>query len=392
MEKLYLIKIGEIALKSGNRKLFEKKLRRNVLELFDDDADYFGNNGRYFLTVSGHTDREIQNKLAAVFGITGFVPVIRTEKNIDKIGREAVSVTSGILRDDPAKKTFKIESRRSDKGFPLDSYAISCRLGDLILDAFPSLSVDCNKPDFSIHCEIREKALLFSDPSPGPGGLPVGCAGKGTLLLSGGIDSPVAAYLMAKRGMKLDAVYFHTPPFTSEKAKEKVIALAEKLAPRCSGIRLFTVPFTPVQLHIKQICNDEETTLLMRACMMKISEYIGMKQDSQCLVTGEALSQVASQTVESLTFTGSCSNFPVFRPLIGYDKEEIVLIARKIGTFDISIRPYDDCCTVFSPSRPIVKPKFDKIQYAYEQLKIDSLLREAAENAKYRDLPANGRK
>ena len=265
-----------------------------------------------------------------------------------------------------------------------------CRLGDHLLKSFPFLTVDCNNPDFTIHCEVREKAVLYVDPHTGPGGLPVGCAGKGTLLLSGGIDSPAAAYLMAKRGLKLDAVYFHTPPFTSDKAEEKVISLARQLAPYCSGLRLFTVPFTPVQLHIKQNCNEEETTLLMRACMMKISEIIGGNNGSKCLVTGEALSQVASQTVESLTFTGSATVFPVFRPLIGYDKEEIILTARMIGTFDISIQPYDDCCTVFSPKRPIVKPAFNKIQHAYEKLEIENLLQEAAENAQCIYLPPNG--
>ncbi len=376
-------------MKAGNRKLFENRLKRNILKRFDDNAGYFGNNGRFFLTVSGLTDEEIQVRLSTVFGITGFAPVIRTDKTLEAIEKEAAALTAGIIAGDPAKKTFKVEPRRSDKGFPYTSYELACRLGDCIRKSFPSLSVDCRRPDFTIHCEIREKAVMFGDPLPGPGGLPVGCAGKGTLLLSGGIDSPAAAYLMAKRGLKLDAVYFHTPPFTSDEAQEKVVALGKKLSPYCSGIRLYTVPFTPVQLHIKQMAKDEETTLLMRACMMKIAEIIGSRQGSQCLVTGEALSQVASQTVESLTFTGSATDFPVFRPLIGYDKEEIVQIARNIGTFDISIRPYDDCCTVFAPKRPIVRPKFEKMRQAYEQLEITPLLDEAAARSEYIYLSAD---
>lgn len=383
MEKMYLIKIGEIALKTGNRKLFEARLRKNILKRFDENAGYFGNNGRFFLTVPGLSDEEIQVRLSTVFGITGFAPVIRTDKTLEAVEKETAALAAGIIANDPAKKTFKIEPRRSDKGFPYTSYELACRLGDRILKSCPSLSVDCGRPDFTIHCEIREKAIIFGDPLPGPGGLPVGCAGKGTLLLSGGIDSPAAAYLMAKRGLKLDAVYFHTPPFTSDEAQEKVVALGKKLAPYCSGIRLYTVPFTPVQLHIKQKAKDEETTLLTRACMMKIAERIGKQQGSQCLVTGEALSQVASQTVESLTFTGGTADFPVFRPLIGYDKEEIVQIARRIGTFDISIRPYEDCCTVFAPKRPIVRPKLEIMRQAYEQLTISPLLEDAAASAEY---------
>lgn len=383
MEKTFLIKIGEIALKAGNRKAFERQLERNILQKFNSDTRYFGNNGRYFLVTEGYPEKEIKKILSSTFGITGFGPVVRCEKELPVIEREVLNLTGRILEENPGAAAFKIEPRRSDKGFPLSSYELACTLGDAVLSKYPNLSVDCNNPDFTLHCEIRDRTLLFGDTFPGPGGLPVGCAGKGTLLLSGGIDSPIAGYLMAKRGLKLNAVYFHTPPFTSDKTREKVETLVRVLTPYCSGLGLFTVPFTDVQLHIKQNGREKEITLLMRASMMRIAEIIAGKNGSKCLVTGEALSQVASQTVESLTFTGSYPDMPVFRPLIGYDKEEIIDLARKIGTFDISILPYDDCCTVFSPSRPVVRPRFDLLRDAYDKLQIDDLLQEAVENAEY---------
>lgn len=378
---MYLIKIGEIALKAGNRKIFERQLKDNVLKFFPKDTDYFGNNGRFYLSSRRSSNEQVESRLSKVFGITGFAPVWRCGKSMEEIGKTVLALMDNALSKSPGIGSFKIESRRSDKGFPLNSYELSCTLGDLVLNSFPELRVDCSTPDLTVHCEIREKAVVFGDAQPGLGGLPVGSAGRGTLLLSGGIDSPVAGYLMAKRGLHLDAVYFHTPPFTSDKALEKVETLASRLAPYCSGIKLFTVPFTETQLHIKKYSKEEETTLLMRACMMKIAEQIGRKKGSKCLVTGEALSQVASQTVESLTFTGSSTDLPVFRPLIGYDKEEIVKIAREIDTFDTSILPYDDCCTLFSPSRPIVRPKLEKMRSAYEKLAIDDVLSDAAENS-----------
>jgi len=384
MNKMYLIKIGEIGLKGGNRKLFEDQLKENILWRLNDKASFFGNNGRYYLTTEDFSDEKIHEILGSIFGITGFSPAARVNKNIDEIEQQILNLTAQLINNFPSSKTFKIEPRRSDKGFPFSSYEIACRLGDTVIKYYPSLTVDLRQPDFILHCEIREKALIYGNTFPGLGGLPVGCAGTGTLLLSGGIDSPVAGFVMAKRGLKLDAVYSHTPPFTSEEAKRKVEDLAKILSPFCSGIRLHTVPFTDVQLHIKRKAKAGETTLLMRACMMHIADDLARELGSKCIITGEALSQVASQTVESLTYTGSYPSLPVFRPLIGYDKEEIINIAKRIKTFDVSIQPYDDCCTVFSPSKPVVKPNFEKMRRAFDCLQIKHLLTEAAGNTEHR--------
>lgn len=323
---------------------------------------------------------EIEGALSTTFGITGFAPVAVAPKKLPDIEAAALE-TARKIRSRFSGGRFKIEARRSDKGFPLSSYEIACRLGDLLRREFPDLVVDVHEPDWVLHVEIREKALLFGPVSKGPGGLPVGTAGRGTLLLSGGIDSPVAGYRMAKRGLKLGAVYFHTYPFTSDEAREKVITLARTLSPYTVGLDLWIVDFTPLQLKIKEHCGEREITLIMRACMMKIAEAITLREGGQCLITGEALSQVASQTVESMRFTGSIPELPVLRPLVGLDKEEIIDQAHRIGTFDISVLPYDDCCTLFSPDRPLIRPDFDAMREVFEGLPFDGMFEEAASTA-----------
>ena len=289
-------------------------------------------------------------------------------------------MAESLLEQGPGNR-FKIEARRSDKSFFLTSYEIACRLGDVLRARFPELMVDLHHPDWTLNVEIREAAYLYGPETKAPGGLPSGSSGKGLLLLSGGIDSPVAGYLMGKRGLKLDAAYFHTPPFTSEKAKEKVEHLTHILSEYLTGTALHVVPFTETQVRIKERARSEEVTLLMRACMVNIAAIIAEKTGSICLVTGESLGQVASQTPESIRFTGHGTDFPIFRPLIGLDKEQIVSLARKIGTFETSILPYEDCCTLFSPAHPLVRPDYESMVRSFQELEADALLQKAAAEA-----------
>ena len=306
------------------------------------------------------------------------------------IREKALSVAASNIAEGRGT-TFKVESRRTDKSFPLTSYELSRDIGSEVLDAFPELSVDVHKPAWTISLEIREQAYIYGYERKGPGGLPVGTAGRGILLLSGGIDSPVAGYLMAKRGIRLGAVYFHAYPYTSDQAKEKVISLAGLISPYTGRMRLFIVPFTDVQLRIKERAKEEETTLLMRACMMKIADRIARAREALSLVTGENLSQVASQTTESMRFTQSVTDFPVYRPLIGFDKEEIITLAKKIGTFDTSILPFEDCCTIFSPKHPLVHPELDRMKESYLNLDADELLNSAIENTEIITVGSSGR-
>lgn len=378
---LFLIKIGEIALKGENRSFFEARLRRNIRRaLTGIECTVAGGSGRFYLRVRPEDEETARERLARVFGITSFSRTTRAEKTIDAIRSTAVALVAA-QEEHLANTSFKVEARRTDKQFPMRSYDIAAELGGVLLESFPSLKVDVHRPSWVLNVEIREQAYLYLDRSQGPGGLPVGTAGRGMLLLSGGIDSPVAGYLMAKRGLRLSAVYFHAYPYTSEEAREKVVTLARTLAPYLSGVTLYVVPFTDAQMRIKQRGAAEEVTLLMRACMMRIAEQLAARTNSGCLITGESLGQVASQTMESMSFTGGMTTLPVFRPLIGMDKEEIIALARKVGTFETSILPYDDCCTIFSPKHPLIRPQLDRMRNAYEALEIDDLLTQAADGA-----------
>ena len=378
---LYLIKIGEIALKGENRNFFESRLRRNIRRaLAGIECTVSGGSGRFYLRVRPEDGERARERLATVFGITSFSRTTRVEKTNEAIRSTAVALVAE-QEAHLANTSFKVEARRTDKQFPLRSYDIAADLGGLLLESFPSLKVDVHRPSWVLNVEIREQAYLYLDRNQGPGGLPVGTAGKGMLLLSGGIDSPVAGYLMAKRGLRLSAVYFHAYPYTSDEAREKVVTLARTLAPYLSGVTLYVVPFTDPQMRIKQRGAAEEVTLLMRACMMRIAEQLAARTNAGCLVTGESLGQVASQTMESMSFTGGMTRLPVFRPLIGLDKEEIIALARKVGTFETSILPYEDCCTIFSPKHPLIRPQFDRMRSAYEALEIDDLLAQAADGA-----------
>jgi len=295
-----------------------------------------------------------------------------------KVTEAALEVFAQAL-DDRSPRSFKIAARRSDKSFPLDSYGIACSLGSSISEKYPDVPVDVKHPDLVISVEVRDKVYIYGDTQAGPGGLPIGCAGKGILLLSGGIDSPAAGYMMAKRGLCQHAVYFHAYPYTSDEALEKVKVLASVLASYQGSMKLYAIPFTEVQLHIKKQAKANELTLHLRYAMVRAAEKIAEKEHAQCLVTGEALSQVASQTLESINFTNSASSLPVFRPLIGLDKEEIIRLAEHIGTYETSILPYEDCCTIFSPKHPLVKPDRNSMEEAYSKLMLEGLISSAVD-------------
>ena len=380
MDRMYVIKIGEISLKGGNRRVFEKKLVNNIHRQLDGvHVCIHGRAGRFYLEYSGDSSAEIEKieyTLSHVFGVVAFSKTVKVEKNMDDIKKACGDIADQLMsRND--YKSFRITAMRADKSFPLSSYQIACQLGGVVLDRYPHLKVDLKNPDFSITVELRDKAYLNGPDTRGLQGLPTGCAGCGILLLSGGIDSPVAGYMMAKRGLALEAIYFHTYPFTSDKSLNKVIHLAEILSTYMPSIKLHVVNYTPVQTHISEKCYKNESTLLSRSAMMKISHYVCRERNGNSLVTGESLSQVASQTAESLRFTGSSTDYPIFRPLVGMDKEEITAIAKRIGTYDTSILPYDDCCSMFAPEFPLTRPVFEKIKESYDFLKIDDLLPDA---------------
>jgi tRNA uracil 4-sulfurtransferase len=380
MDILFLIKYGEISLKGENKRKFLEQLKKNIkVRTRYTSAHISMKPGRFYLTVPEEYEADIAETLSHTFGITGFSKALKVNKTMDSIEAASISITRDLL--ERGKGTlFKIEVRRTDKSFPCDSYGIVCRLGDTLRAEFPELSVNCTHPDWILNIEIRDAAYLYGDQEKGSGGLPVACAGRGLLLLSGGIDSPVAGYLMAKRGLSVQAVYYHTPPFASEEVKDKVIRLTQILSCYIPYMSLLIVPFTKPQLHIKEKARQEEITLLSRAAMMSIADMLAGNRHAGCLITGESLSQVASQTAESIRFTGSYTTFPVFRPLIGYDKNEIVRIAEQIGTYETSILPYPDCCTLFAPRYPLIKPDFEKMRKSFDALEMGPILDEAVRN------------
>lgn len=380
MNNLYLIKIGEISLKKGNRAQFEKQLRFNIKKKLNSPSKITIQRGRFFLETDENNIQNIQYALSTTPGLVGFSRAVKVKKDIESIKKAALDFATELTKEFPTG-TFKIETRRADKGFKYSSYEISSLVGEYLLDSIHSLKVDVHNPDWTINIEVRDLAYVYGAQEKGAGGLPVGSAGKGMLLLSGGIDSPVAGYLMAKRGLRMDAVYFHAYPYTSDDALEKVKSLAEKIAPFLSGLSLFVVPFTEFQLLLKQKAREEEITLLMRAGMVKIAELISKNRGNICLVTGESLSQVASQTVQSIRYTGSETDLPIFRPLIGMDKEDIIKIAKSIDTFETSILPFEDCCTIFSPKHPLVNPDISKLKNSFTMLEGKELLKEASEKA-----------
>jgi len=387
MNDLWLIKIGEISLKKGNRAYFERILKENINKKVQSyargsslTAKVTNRRGRYYLE-TGIPEKDVVGILESTPGIVGFSKAYRVKKNLEDLAEISIAIASDCLASGIGGK-FKFEVRRTDKSLPLDSYGYARELGGLLLEALPDLTVDVRKPDFVIKVELREAGYVYQMQRKGTGGLPVGTAGRGMLLLSGGIDSPIAGYLMSKRGMKLTAVHFHTPPYTSQEAHDKVVRLAGLIAPWCQGLTLYSVNFTECQLLINKSVNPAATTLHTRACMMQIGEELAKKRHCGALVTGESLGQVASQTMESLSFTNSSVQMPVFRPLIGLDKEEIVVLARKIGTFETSVEPFDDCCTLFSPDKPLTRPDVSEEQAVHDDIDaLDELIEKAAVDA-----------
>lgn len=375
MERLYLLRIGELTLKAGNKKDFEARLRRNILSMLDPDrAELVMKEGRFYLYARASDPERVLRVLARVPGIAAFSEALRTAKAIEAIEEAALLLARGAAaRGD----TFKVECRRSDKSFTLKSYDLACRLGDKILDGVPGLRVDVKKPSWTLNVEIRDKAYLFCADREGQRGLPVSSSGRGLLLLSGGIDSPVAGYQMMKRGLELEAVHFHSYPYTSEEAKRKVLDLAAVLARFQGPIVLHVIPFTETQLLIKKGAREEARTLMLRCAMMEAARLVLAERNLKCLVTGESLGQVASQTVENIRLTGSLTDYPVLRPLIGSDKEEIIRTARRIGSYEISIQPYEDCCVIFSPPHPLLKADFPAERANYGALGLSEAIAKA---------------
>jgi thiamine biosynthesis protein ThiI len=375
---LYLIKYGELQLKGENRGSFERRLCGNIRRALAPGAQLERRHGRLLLR-SGAPEAEVRRALERTFGIVGFSKALQTEKDPERLREAALELARELAAARGGR--FKIEARRSDKSFPLDSYGIACDLGALLRESVPGLVVDLHRPDWVLNVEIRERAYLYGSPCPAPGGLPLGSSGRGLLLLSGGIDSPVAGWLMGKRGLAVDAVYFHTPPYTSEQARSKVVELRRILAEYLRGMRLFVVSLTAAQLRIRERAPLEQSTLLIRACMVRVAERLALREGHGCLITGESLGQVASQTLPALAFTGSMTRLPVLRPLIGMDKEEIVGLARRIGTFDTSILPHADCCSLFAPPHPLVKPDGELMRASFAGLEAEALLEEALQAA-----------
>ena len=379
-DTLFLVKYGEIALKKRNRPAFVKSLKESIrAKLPGREFSVYETFHRVFVRCAAGDAGDIAAALSRTFGVVSFCEAVRTPTAMDAIEKAAEELAAGYLAAGRGTR-FKAEVRRAEKTFPLTSYEIACRVGDLLLRRFPQLTVDVHAPQWTLSIEIREYAYLYGPSTAGPYGLPSGSSGRGLLLLSGGIDSPVAGWMMAKRGMAIDAVYFHSAPFTSEKAREKVETLARTLARWAPGIALHVVHFTPVLARIKERGQEDEVTLLLRACMMRFSTLLASRLGAQCLITGESLGQVASQTVESMAFTGSLTRLPVFRPLVGMNKEEIIAVARQIDTFETSNLPYADCCVLFSPEHPLIHPELHRMTIAYERLDVESLLCQALDS------------
>lgn len=385
MYKAFLIKYAEIAIKGKNRYLFEDALVKQIryaLRNVEGEFHVHKQQGRVFVETIGEYDYdETIEALSHVFGITGICPaVIVEDEGFDKLAADVVAYMDRIYPD--KNFTFKVKARRARKNYPMESMEIAAELGGKILDAFPEMRVDVHNPDVLLNVEIREKISFYSEEIPGPGGMPVGTNGSAMLLLSGGIDSPVAGYMISKRGVSIDATYFHAPPYTSERAKQKVVDLAKEISVYTGPIDLHIVNFTDIQLAIYEKCPHEELTIIMRRYMMRIAEHFAKQDGCLGLVTGESIGQVASQTMQSLAATNEVCTMPVYRPLIGFDKQEIVEVSEKIGTYETSILPYEDCCTIFVAKHPVTKPNLKVIKRSEEKLVdvIDDLMREAIDS------------
>jgi len=381
MEHVILVRYGEIALKGLNRNYFIELLAKNIRNTLRcvPSAKVIRIQGRIIVEID-EADLELGlTRVQKVFGIVSVSPAIVIDSDIKMIEENAIEQ----VRSAKGVKTFKITSKRGDKNFSIKSPDLNARLGEVVLDAVAGVTVDVHHPDLDLWVEVRKKTYMYHEFIPCNGGMPVGCSGKGALLLSGGIDSPVAGYLMAKRGVEVIAVYFHSFPFTSDRTKQKVIDLAKIMSQYCGKIKLYVVPFTDIQTTIVEKCPERQTTIIIRRYMMRIAEMIAEKEGAKALITGESLGQVASQTMEGLAATNAVAKLPVFRPLIGFDKTDIVEIAERIGTFETSILPYEDCCTIFVPKHPETRPKLPEMIRSEEAIveEMGKMMAIAVENA-----------
>ena len=382
MYKAFLIKYAEIGVKGKNRYLFEDALVAQIkyaLKKCEGEFLVHKTQGRIYVDALTEFDYdEAVARLKRVFGISGICPVVYVEdEGFEKLCEDVIAYIGQVYPD--KNRTFKVISRRARKNYPKESMELNADLGEAILSACPDMHVDVHNPDIMLHVEIREKIYIYSEIIPGPGGMPVGTGGKAMLLLSGGIDSPVAGYMIAKRGVKLDAVYFHAPPYTSERAKQKVVDLARIVSRYTGPIYLHVINFTDIQLYIYEKCPHDELTIIMRRYMMRIAETLAKQTECLGLVTGESIGQVASQTMHSLAATNEVCELPVYRPLIGFDKQEIVQVSEKIDTYETSILPFEDCCTIFVAKHPVTKPNLKVIRRHEENLneKIEELVQTA---------------
>ena len=380
----FLIKYAEIGVKGKNRYLFEEALVHQIkfsLKKCEGEFEIRRTQGRIYVEALGEFDYdETVERLQHVFGISSICPMIYVEdEGFEKLCDTIVRYVGDVYPD--RNRTFKVNTRRARKNYPMESMEVSAGLGEALLDAYPEMSVDVRNPEILLNVEIREKIYIYSVVIPGPGGMPVGTGGKAMLLLSGGIDSPVAGYMIAKRGVKIDAVYFHAPPYTSERAKQKVVDLAGIVSGYAGPVYLHIINFTDIQLYIHEKCPHEQLTIIMRRYMMRIAERIAGETGCLGLITGESIGQVASQTLNSLAATNEVCGMPVYRPLIGFDKQEIVEVANRIGTFETSIQPYEDCCTIFVAKHPVTKPNLNVIRRHEHNLdeKIEELVKTALE-------------
>ena len=380
----FLIKYGEIAVKGKNRHIFEDTLLsqlQNALRRVEGEFHVSKENGRMYVeALSDYDYEELMGALTKVFGVVGICPMVRLEdEGFEELTKAVVAYVDEAYEE--KHFTFKVNARRARKNYPMTSMELAAALGEKILDAFPEVRVDVHKPQICINVEIRNHINVYSTEVPGPGGMPVGTAGKAMLLLSGGIDSPVAGYMIAKRGVRLEATYFHAPPYTSERAKQKVIDLAKIVARYSGPIKLNVVNFTEIQLYIYEKCPHDQLTIIMRRYMMMIAEHFAKESGCLGLITGESIGQVASQTMPSLAVTNEVCTLPVYRPLIGFDKQEIVDISEKIDAYETSILPFEDCCTIFVAKHPVTKPNLKSIKKSETHLqeKIDEMMQTAIE-------------
>lgn len=394
MNEMFLMKLGEVVLKGANKRQFENRLRHNVrrrMEPFGNFDVYILQSTVYIQPMDDQADLDgAWEACHSVFGVVSLCRCRPCEKNVDAI----YDAVEAYLGDDlDMAESFKVESKRSDKAFPLTSIALSQEIGGRLAEAHPNCLVDVHHPAYTVYVEVRDLAAYVHGPAePGAGGLPTGVGGRGMCLLSGGIDSPVAAYMMARRGMEIECVHFFSYPYTSQLAKDKVLELARLVTKYCGRMTVNVVPFTEIQEAIRDNCPEEYFTLIMRRFMMEISQRIGRNDGCGALITGENLGQVASQTMEAMAVTGAVVDMPIFMPLVGMDKEQIVTIARHIGTMDTSILPYEDCCTVFTPKHPKTKPTLGQVEHAERKLDREALILRAIEGVekvtvRYADAP-----